>query len=301
MIQKLLSLHSKQTLQSYHSIKEWSKTYFQLTKDQIPFDKALLGGFSCQQFSFAFLSGYQAALEQMFPRIAPNELKALCVSEEKGNHPKSIQTTLDKDNRINGLKTYITAGSEAENLLVLCKTNEIVKDKPLLKMVHLTRNAENIEITDFELPFMREVKHGKMTLKDTPVRSEQVLKGDGYTDYTKPFRTLEDVFVGTAYHAMLLRQAMDCQWKEDLRDQLLLQLFTLKNLSILPPLDKETHLLLAAHERNFEALLPRIEANIAAHSPPHFQVDWRQNKRVLSIAKKVKELRLEKGRSLFLM
>lgn len=298
MIQKLLQIHQKHPLKSYHSTKEWSEDYFSLTKYQTPFDKALLGGFSCQQFSFAFLSGYQAALQQMFPTIAPNQLKALCVSEAKGGHPKVIHTTLDENNRINGFKTYITAGSEVEHLLVLCKTNEIVNRRPLLKMVHLPRTTDNIQITDFELPFMLEVKHGKLALKDTQIHSSQILEGDGYSQYTKPFRTLEDVLVATAYHAMLLRQAMDYEWEEDLRDQIVFHLFTLKNLLDLPPMDKETHLLLAAYEANFEKLLPRIDANIAEYSPPHFKEDWERNRKVLSLAKKVKELRLMKARSL---
>ncbi len=296
MIQQLLQLNWTQALQSYHSAKEWSADYYRLTKDKTYFDKALMGGFMCQQFSFAFMAGYQAALEKMFPSLAPNQLKALCVSEAKGGSPKFINTTL-MDNKINGLKTYITAGSEVEHLIVLCKTNQIVNGKHLFKMVHLPRTADNIELTDFELPFMKEVKHGKLALKNTSINSNQVLEGDGYSQYAKPFRTLEDILVGAACRAMLLRQAIDYKWSEGLRDQILFNLFALKNLLNLPPMEKETHLLLAANEANFENLLPSIESAIDRHSPMHFKVDWGKNQKVLSLAKKVKELRLAKARS----
>lgn len=295
MIQQLLQIGKEQPLKSYNSTKDWSVDYYQLTSDKPPFDKAIIGGFTCQQFSFAFMAGYQAALAQMFPSIAPNELKALCVSEAKGGHPKAIHTTL-VNHRINGVKTYVTAGSDAAHLLVLCKTDELVDGRPLFKMVHLPQSAKNIKVTNFELPFMLEVNHGKLALNDTEITATQILAGDGYHEYTKPFKTLEDICVGAAYQAMLLRQAIDHQWAADIRDQLLLNLYTLKNLLSLPPLDKETHLLLIANEQNFEQLLPQIELNIATHAPAHFKADWALNQRIISMSKKLKAIRLGKAR-----
>lgn len=296
MIQQLLEIGKTHPLQLHTSTKEWSKAYYQLVKDKTPFEKALFGGFSCQQFSFSFMAGYQAALEKMFPNIAPNELKALCVSEAKGGHPKFINTTL-LDNTINGLKTYVTAGSDAAHLLVLCKTTEQVAGKPLLKIVHLPQTANNLEISNFSLSFMQEVKHGKVAFRDTKINSNQILQGDGYQEYTKPFRSLEDILVGTAQQAMLLRQAIDNNWEAAVRDSLLFNLFTFKNLLTLPPSDKETHLLLASNEQHFKNLLPAIQANINAHTPTHFQEDWEQNKKVLSLSEKLKAVRLAKARA----
>ena len=296
MIQQLLQISQEQSLKSYHSTKDWSADYYQFIKDTAPFDKAVLGGFICQQFSFAFMAGYQAALEKMFPAIAPGELKALCVSEEKGGHPKAIHTTL-LHHQIKGVKTYITAGSEVAHLLVLCKTDTIVDGKPLLKMVHLPSTANNVELTNFELPFMREVKHGKLALHNTPITPDQILEGDGFQQYTKPFRTLEDILVSAAYQAMLLRQAIDYNWEEAIRDQLLLNIYILRNLLSLPPSAKETHLLLTANEQNFEQLLPSIEVNIGKHSPDDFQSDWALNKRVIFLGQKLKEIRLKKARA----
>lgn len=297
MIQQLLQLAKTHPLKSYNATKDWSADYYQLTSDKTPFEKAIIGGFTCQQFSFAFMAGYQAALAQMFPSIAPNELKALCVSEAKGGHPKAIHTTL-VNHQINGVKTYVTAGSDAAHLLVLCKTDQIVDGRPLFKMVHLPKDASNIKVSNFELPFMLEVNHGKLALKETKITDNQVLAGDGYHDYTKPFRTLEDICVGAAYQAMLLRQAIDYQWDANLRDQLLLNLYTLKNLLSLPLLDKETHLLVIANERNFENLLPQIDLTITTHSPAHFRADWALNQRVISMSKKLKAIRLAKAREI---
>ncbi len=297
MIQQLLEISKERPLKLYHTINDWSIDYYHFTKKELPIDKAIIGGFTCQQFSFTFMAGYQAALEKMFPTIAPNEFKALCVSEEKGSHPKAIQTTLT-NHQINGLKTYITAGSEVAHLLVLCKTEIVVNDRPLLKMVHLPSNANNIKITDFELAFMRDVKHGKLALNNTKITADQILEGDGFSQYTKPFRILEDICVGAAYQAMLLRQAVDHKWEENVRDQILLNIYTLKKLFSLPLSARETHLLLAANDRNFENLLPSIEYNITNHAPVNFKEDWEQNKQVIVLGRKVKAIRLSKARNM---
>lgn len=295
MIEALIQTSQEQPLKSYPAIKNWSEDYYQLTGDKSPFDKALFGGFTCQQFSFAFMAGYQAALEKMFPTIAPNELKALCVSEAKGGHPKAINTTL-LNHQINGVKTYITAGSDVAHLLVLCKTNQFANGRPLLKMAYLRHPTPEVAITDFELPFMKEIKHGKLTLKDAKITANQILEGDGFSDYTKPFRTLEDILVATAYQAMLLRQAVDNNWEEGVRDQLLLNIYTLKNLLTLPPNHKETHLLLTANEEQFKNLLPAIELNITNHSSAEFKADWIMNKKVAFLGEKLKAIRLSKAR-----
>lgn len=295
MIQQLLQLAKTRPLKSYSSTKEWAVDYFQLTRDQAPIEKAIIGGFCCQQFSFAFMAGYQAALEKMFPTIAPHQVKALCVSEGKGIPLNAIKTTL-VNNRINGLKNYITAGSEVQHLLVLCRTEESKNGRPLLKMVHLPSDTANCQITDFEMPFMQEVKHGKLALDNTKILDNQILEGDGFSEYTKPFRTLEDICIAAAHQSMLLRQAIDYQWDESIRDHLLFQLFSLKNLINLPLVAKETHLLVAANEHNFEKLFPDIESNISNRSPAIFQKDWSLNKRVLSLGDEVKALRLLKAR-----
>lgn len=296
MIQDLLQIHLKNPLESYSSTQAWAEAYNAATKDQAAIDKAIIGGFMSQQFSFTFLAAYQAALENMFPLIAPGKLKAMCVSEAKGAHPKVIETSL-VDHQINGVKTYVTAGSDVEEMLVLCKTNEIIKGRPLLKMVHLSQDKHELQIENFELDFMREVKHGKLILNNTQINSSQILAGDGFEQYAKPFRTFEDIFVGASYQAMLLRQAIEHTWEEDVRDRLLLNIYTLKNLLKLAPSDKETHLLLATAEKNFEDLLPNIEKHISNQSSLHFQEDWELNKKVISLSKKLKQVRLSKARN----
>ena len=297
MIHQLVQTSRNRPLKMYHSTKDWSADYFLFTKDKTPVDKAILGGFTCRQFSFAFMAGYQAALAKMFPTIAPDQFKALCISETGGVHPKSIKTRL-VGNQVTGIKTYVTGGSEATHLLVLCKVGENSYGRPILKMIQLPGNANNIEITDFNLSFMQEVKHGKLSLKGSQIKSDQILEGDGYSHYAKPFRTLEDICISAAYQAMLLRQALDNNWSDTLRDQILFNLFTLKNLILLPLLGNETHILLSAYEINFENLLPDIDLHITNHSSSAFRADWETNKKAIFLGKKTKEQRLLSARKI---
>ena len=44
-------------------------------------------------------------------------------------------------------------------------------------------------------PFAPEIPHARITLANVTVRDEDVLPGDGYARYLKPFRTIEDTFV----------------------------------------------------------------------------------------------------------
>ncbi len=296
MISSLVKLSREQKLKDFSSAREWFSYFNSLTRGKGPFEKALIGGFCSQQFSFAFLSGYQAALEAMFPDLAdPDKLKALCVSEEGGNHPKVIETTL-VNNTLTGQKTYITAGTEAEQLFVLCKTNEVYEGRPILKMVLLSPTLEGIDISHFPLPILTEVEHGRMKLNDVRISTDKILPGDGYLNYTKPFRSREDIGVGTAYQAMLLRQAIEYGWEEELRDQLMLSIFNLSKFHDMEPLDTQTNLMLNANEKRFLTLLPSIEENLTAHSPEAFRQDWKTNNKVIAFAKKVKEIRLEKAR-----
>ncbi len=295
MIAQLVQISKNIPLKSYDSTKSWSIDYFHHTKGKSPIEAAIIGGFMSQQFDFAFMAGYQAALDFMFPTIAPNKIKALCVSEAKGGHPKAIETTL-VNNQVKGLKTYITAGTEVEEILILCKTNEVINGRPLLKMVHLSATTDNMELTNFELKFMKAIKHGKLKLDNVKIEDSQILEGDGFAKYTRPFRTLEDICIHTALHGMLLRQAIDSNWSAALRDKLVLNIFTLKNLIDLPLNAPETILLASTYQQQFSALLPAIEEAVKAHSPTEFQVNWALNRRFLMMGEKLKAMRLEKAR-----
>lgn len=59
-----------------------------------PFDRAVSGGFMADRVAYAFVSGFRAALQYLFPNFPTSRLIAFGISEEGGNHPRAIQTQL---------------------------------------------------------------------------------------------------------------------------------------------------------------------------------------------------------------
>jgi hypothetical protein len=71
-----------------------------------------------------------------------------------------------------------------------------------------------------ETAFVPEVPHARIHLQDVAIDAASLLPGDGYSNYVKPFRTLEDTFVTAAVLAYLLREARARGWPADLRERL---------------------------------------------------------------------------------
>src|SRR5262245_296711 len=68
-----------------------------------PMDCSIAAGFGADRVGWAFASGYQSALHALFPGAPEDRICALCVTEEDGNAPKAIKTTL-AGGRLNGAK-----------------------------------------------------------------------------------------------------------------------------------------------------------------------------------------------------
>jgi acyl-CoA dehydrogenase len=64
------------------------------------------------------------------------------------------------------------------------------------------------------------VPHARIHLQEVAIDTASLLPGDGYSNYVKPFRTLEDTFVTAAALAYLLREARARGWPADLRERL---------------------------------------------------------------------------------
>ena len=65
------------------------------------------------------------------------------------------------------------------------------------------------------LPFVPEISHGTVAFSDVPVDSGSILPGDGYSEYIKPFRTIEDLHVFAAILGFIFRIACLFRWPRD--------------------------------------------------------------------------------------
>lgn len=249
---------------------------------------AILGGRLAATPGLAFFAGYQAALRALWPD-APVSPGAFCVTERRSVRPADLTTRLESG-RLNGCKDFVTGGSEADWLLVAARS-EPVGEPPRITLCRVARDASGVALECLPpLPIAPDIPNTRLLLDDA---AAQTLPGDGWDDYAKPFRTLEDIHVLLALGAWLYGVGLDCQWPQALRLKLTGVLAAGSEVARLDPCDAATHLLLAGVFAQFESLHAELDA--ALDSTGEWATLWRRDRALLKIAGSARAKRLEKA------
>jgi hypothetical protein len=185
-----------------------------------PIVAAIAGGFAADRLAWAFCSGYQAALRALVPDLPPDALASLCVTEAAGNHPRAIETTLlpDPDHPgqfvLDGHKRWTSLGPDSSLLLVAARAAAATPGERIaLKLARVRSTAPGVALRAMsDIGFIPEVAHAEVSFARVAIAERDVLEGDGYARYVKPFRTIEDLHVHAAVLAYLLREARRLQW-----------------------------------------------------------------------------------------
>lgn len=176
-----------------------------------PIARAMVGGFIADRPAWAFAAGYREALRRIRPACG-EALVALAATEEGGNQPRAIRTRLratPEGLRLRGSKRFVTMGPVVERILVVAARGQRADGRPELVVVDVPREREGVHVaTTPALPFVPELPHGALELHDVSVAPDEVDEGDGYVSLLKPFRTVEDLFVGAAFAAHALQVAL---------------------------------------------------------------------------------------------
>ncbi|MBH3448326.1 acyl-CoA dehydrogenase [Pseudomonas putida] len=254
-----------------------------------PFELAALGGRAMATPGLAFLVGYQAALRVLWPS-APSSLGALCATERRSVRPADMHTRLD-GLRLTGSKDFVTAGLEAEWLLVAARS-ETAGAAPKLNLAVVYPGEPGVTLEPLPtLPLMPEVGHGRLLLEQAAC---ELLAGDGWDAYVKPFRSLEDLYVLTALTAWLYGVGQESAWPQALRLQLLGLLAGCAEGSRQCADCTDGHLLLGGLFAQFQALRGAIDAALAA-GPVHWAQIWQRDQGVMALAAAAREQRLNKA------
>jgi len=290
------------TRPGHSSMADWFAYFCTNTADiHLCIDQAIVGGRISNNMSFAFAAGYQSAIQSLF-KPETRQLASLCVSEKHegkhGNHPRLIQSSLTQQNdqrSLNGSKSFITGACEAEFLYIACSTGSNKDHRPNIKMLALPANQPGIQISETaKLSFVPEVSHGEACFSDVIIANQQILPGDGYLDYIKPFRTIEDIHVFAAVLGFLLGQAMDSNWQHSSIERILSLLVTLRTIGHMPGNQASTHLVLAGCRSQMESLIAETDDEFKQLSPESY-ADWQRDKALLSIASKAHQARTQKA------
>jgi alkylation response protein AidB-like acyl-CoA dehydrogenase len=215
-----------------------------------PVDHAFAGGFKADRLGYAFASGYHAALRSLFPRMPADHRAALCATEAGGAHPSAMQTCLSGGEglgplRLNGSKAFVTLGTHADTLFVVATEGVDAQGRNRLRMVMIDARRPGLRFSPLpEVPFVPEIPHTVLYLENVAVSPDEVLPGDGYARYVKPFRTVEDCHVHAALLGWLLQVARRFGWPEPLQDEMLALAVAIRGLALANPASSAVHVAL---------------------------------------------------------
>ena len=278
----------------------WDATAAERAAWKAPVDRALVGGALADRIGFAFAGGYAAALHTLVPATA-GAITALCATEEGGAHPRAIKTSLASDGAggfvLDGKKRWGTIASSASWLLVVASTGNDAEGKNRLRVVRVPAGAPGVTITPISAPFVPEIPHAEITLANVAVPGDAVLPGDGYDDYLKPFRTVEDLHV----HAALLGYLIGVVRRHRLGSELLERLCALavatRTLALADAKAATTHAALAGVLDLVTGVVGEIEQRwaAAASAPDPEHGRWQRDRALLQVAGKARAARRERA------
>lgn len=282
-----------------NSIADWKQRYDGIAATwSTAVDRAISGGFEADRTAYAFLAGFFAAMQRLLPELPGDGITAFCISEEGGAHPRAIKTTLEPlqsgshEWRINGRKQFITCAPEAASILVAASTGTDTDGRNRIRLAHIERDATGVTIAPMpDLPFIPEIQHGTVELVDVTVSEDQLLPGDAYPLYIKPFRSIEDSHVTAGILGYLLRCAVLYQWPFAVMERLLGFVAGIRPLAIADPLAPQVHIALAGLQRSLNEMISELDACWEKAPGPEREA-WQRDRAVLGIAGKARAARL---------
>lgn len=259
-----------------------------------PLESAVRVAARADRLGHAFAVGYPAALEHLVPGVRLP--CALCVTEAAGNAPRAIATTLEASGdgfRLDGTKTFVTFGTLAQSLIIAAKAGDKPDGRPDLAVVHIPATRDGVHLEELPpTPFMPEVLHARVTLASVEVRRAERLPGDGYLEYVKPFRTIEDLHVVAATLGYVFGLARRVGGPPELSAELSAHLVTLTGLRGGEPLDPRVHVALhGCYERVVEMLESGDFIQVLDAASESERARWERDARLLSIAQEARAAR----------
>lgn len=267
----------------------------QYTQWQTPFTRAVAGGFCSGSTGIAFTSGYQAALQALAPTRVDYNAASFCVTEAGGNRPSSIQTRLTASTTgrwiLSGEKSFVSGADHARRLLVAATDGQDEQGRNRLVMVQVETDQPGVAIQILPpLPFAPDALHGSVRFDQVVITPAQRLPGDGYAQYVKPFRTIEDIHVSAAILGYLVRIARQYGFPRSSIEQLLALIWLHQPLADAAPAEPATHLALAGARHLMESVLATLEPHWALAEPAVASA-WQRDKALLQIAGKARTQR----------
>ena len=285
----------------YGSLDEWWPLFREERQNwNQPIDQALIGGAMADRIAYAFAAGYQAALHHLDPTLPKDRIASLSITEEGGGHPKAIEATFSRGDGegvyvLNGKKKWATMSSDGGLVLVAASRGVDDAGRKQLALARLDMNTSGITITEMpRTDFAPELYHCRLLFDDVTVREDQFLPGDGYLEYIKPFRTIEDAHVSAAVMSYLLCIAFRSDWPKPVIEEIIALLLALRLVATSDPKSLVIHLALEGIFRGRDKLLESAGEHWAKVTEEERE-RWQRDLALTSLAGRVRQLRSEKA------
>lgn len=263
---------------------------------RLPVERAMIGGFFADRLGYAFISGYGEALRQLFGASgAPLlEAAALCATEEGGAHPKAINTQLLPDGdgfRLTGDKHFVTFGTLARVLFVVASEGT-GGPRNRLVVVRIPADRDGVQINPLpDLPMVPEIPHASVRFTAVRIDPSERLPGDGYEEYLKPFRTVEDCHVMAAFLGWLTQLGRRFAFPQPILQEIAVLVAAVMTLAASPPLDPAVHVALGGFLERLEQLARVCEPHLA-RMDDETRGRWERDRPLLRVAGRVRAQRL---------
>jgi hypothetical protein len=265
-----------------------------------PVDRAFAGGACADRLGFAFAGGYAEALRALVPDLPPGSITALCATEDAGVHPRAIRTRLAPAGpgryELSGRKKWATVASAASSLLVVASTGEEA-GRNRLRVVRVRADAPGVQLYPSTTSFVPEIPHAEVELTGVIVGDADVLPGDGYDMYLKPFRTIEDLHIHAALAGYLIGVAHRRGFPRDLQERLLVLAVAARSLARADPKAAAIHVALAGVIDLAHRLIGELEPVWSA-TPDAEWSRWQRDRPLLRVAGGARAARRERAWSI---
>ena len=143
--------------------------------------------------------------------------------------------------------------------------------------------------------FVPEVPHAQLQFTDLKIDDAAVLPGDGYEQFVKPFRTIEDIHVQAAVLSYLMREGQRLSWPEHWLERLSALLAALGKLSDMPASHSETHIALAGALAIGAGLVGETDEFWKRSATDPAALRWWRDRELLSVATSAREQRTQRA------
>lgn len=158
-------------------------------------------------------------------------------------------------------------------------------------MVHLPSHSPGISRgSPRPQAVVPELVHSEIRFESVPVMPTQLVPGDGYAAYAKPFRVREDIFVTGNTLAYLLAEAQSGAWPTRWRQRCIATIVMLHACSGLDPRDSRAHIQVAG-VLSFAGDVIREGESLWQVGQASAHSRWQRDRQILSLGKEARRQR----------